>query len=418
MKEVQIISDIENFNDTSFFKLKALFELVLKLIFDLKYVLIVFFLLLLLSIFYFDLFYEDNFIDLTPFLKYVSDCKNLIKYKRETINNEHQYISVCIAAKNMQNYIEKNLLSILNQSFQNFEIIVVNDGSEDQTENIIIRIQSTDKRIKLLSHSKNVGVYRSRIEAILNSKGEYTLIMDPDDMYLNEDLFLKLYNYNLKYNLDLIEFSVMHQIDGNNNIFIPKLHIANHYHNFGKNIIFQPELSNILYYLPGTKQYSRTICRNIWNKMIRNQLLIKASKYIGKDFYNEYIITTDDMMLNIIVYQFIQNFSNINLPGYLYVRRNVSMSRGGGINLITTRTKNYVYYFLFFYKYIHEYNKDINYLFYELKNLEKKLLLIKEYNIDKFKGVLLNLISRIECENSLSDEFREYLHNLSITFQN
>ncbi len=66
MKEVQIISDIENFNGTSFFKLKALFELVLKLIFDLKYVLIVFFLLLLLSIFYFDLFYEDNFIDLTP----------------------------------------------------------------------------------------------------------------------------------------------------------------------------------------------------------------------------------------------------------------------------------------------------------------------------------------------------------------
>ena len=223
MKEVQIISDIENFNDTSFSKLKALFELVLKLIFDLKYVLIVFFLLLLLSIFYFDLFYEDNFIDLTPFLKYVSDCKNLIKYKRETIINENHYISVCIAAKNMQNYIEKNLLSILNQSFQNFEIIVVNDGSEDQTENIIIRIQSTDKRIKLLSHSKNVGVYRSRIEAILNSKGEYTLIMDPDDMYLNEDLFLKLYNYNLKYNLDLIEFSVMHQIDGNNNIFIPNI---------------------------------------------------------------------------------------------------------------------------------------------------------------------------------------------------
>ncbi len=94
------------------------------------------------------------------------------------------------------------------------------------------------------------------------------------------------------------------------------------------------------------------------------------------------------------------------------------MSRGGGINLITTRAKNYVYYFLFFYKYIHEYNKDINYLFYELKNLEKKLLLIKEYNIDKFKDVLLHLISRIECENSLSDEFREYLHNLSITFRN
>ena len=399
-------------------KLNIFFDLILKLILDLKYVLIVFFLLFLLSVFYFGLFYEYYYIDLTPFLKYVSDCKNLIKYKREPIIDEHPYISVCIAAKNMENYIEKNLLSILNQSFQNFEIIVVNDGSEDQTENIINRMQSTEKRIKLLSHKKNFGVYRSRIEAILNSKSKYTLIMDPDDMYLNENLFLKLYNHNLKYNLDIIEFSVMHQIDSNNNIFIPKLHIANHYHNFGKNIIFQPELSNILYYLPGTKQYSRTICRNIWNKMIRNQLLIQSSKYIGKDFYNKYIITTDDMMLNIIVYQFAHNFSNINFFGYLYVRRNVSMSRGGGKDLITTRAKNYVFYFVFFCKYIHDSNKDINYLFYEMKNLEKNLLIIKEYKMDIFKDIILNLISKIQRENPLSDEFGKYLLNFSIIFQN
>ena len=89
----------------------------------------------------------------------------------------------------MQDYIERNLLSIINQSFQNFEIIIVNDGSDDETKNIVNRIQSTDKRIKLLSHSKSLGVYRSRIEAISNSKSEYILIMDPDDMYLNENLF-------------------------------------------------------------------------------------------------------------------------------------------------------------------------------------------------------------------------------------
>ena len=418
MKEVKIINDIDNLNDYSFCKLKLFFELIIKLIVDLKYIFIIFLLLFLLSIFYFDLFYEDIFVDLTPFLQYIADCKNLMKYKREPIINESPYISVCIAAKNMQNYIEKNLLSILNQSFQNFEIIVINDGSEDQTENIIIRVQSTDKRIKLLSHSQNVGVYRSRIEAIHNSKSMYTLIMDPDDMYLNENLFLKLYNYNQKYNLDIIEFSVMHQIDGNNNIFFPKLHIANHYHNFGKSIIFQPELSNILYYLPGTIQYSRTICRNIWNKMIRNQIFIQASKYIGKDFYNEYIITTDDMMLNIIAYQFARNFSNINLPGYLYVRRNISMSRGGGENLIIIRAKNYVFYLILFYKYIHDYNKDINFLFYEMKNLEKNLLIIKEYNIDKFKDILLNLFIQIQRENTLSDEFQKYLQNLSIIFGN
>ena len=289
MKEVKKVFDIDKYNEKLFLNLKLFSELIIKLIFDLKYILCIFAILFILSIPSFNLFYDENFIDLTPFIKYVTDCKNFIKYPRETIITEHPYISVCIAAKNMQDYIERNLLSIINQSFQNFEIIIVNDGSDDETENIINRIQSTDKRIKLLSHSKSLGVYRSRIEAISNSKSEYTLIMDPDDMYLNENLFRELYNYNQKYNLDIIEFSVMHQIDGNNNIFYPKLHFANHYHNFGKSIIFQPELSIILYYLPGTKQYSRTICRNIWNKIIRRQLLIQVSKYIGKDFYNEYI---------------------------------------------------------------------------------------------------------------------------------
>ena len=239
MKEVKIVSDIDNFSENRFLKLKLFFELIFKLINDLKYIFCIFLLLLFFSIPFFGLFYNEYLIDLTPFTKYVMDCKNFIKYSRESIIIDHPYISICIAAKNMEDYIERNLLSILNQSFQNFEIIIVNDGSEDKTENIIYKFQLNDKRIKLLSHSKSLGVYRSRIEAISNSKSEYTLIMDPDDMYLNENLFRELYNYNQKYNLDIIEFSALHQIDGNI-IFFPKLHFANHYHNFDASIIFQP----------------------------------------------------------------------------------------------------------------------------------------------------------------------------------
>lgn len=122
----------------------------------------------------------------------------------------------------MQDYIEKNLLSIINQSFQDFEIIIVNDDSEDETENIIKRIQLKDDRIKLVSHSSNLGVYRSRIESILNSKGKFVLLMDPDDMYLNEILFKELYDYNKKKNIDMIEFSVYQQFDGRRKIFFPR----------------------------------------------------------------------------------------------------------------------------------------------------------------------------------------------------
>ena len=110
--------------------------------------------------------------DLTSFTKHIKGRKNFIKYNREIIITDHTYISVSIATKNMQDYILKNLLSIINQSFQNFEIIIVNDVSDDETKNIINRIQSTDKRIKLLSHSKSLGVYRSIIKVISNSKSE------------------------------------------------------------------------------------------------------------------------------------------------------------------------------------------------------------------------------------------------------
>ena len=62
-------------------------------------------------------------------------------------------------------------------------------------------------------------MYRSRIEAISNSISEYILIMDPDDMYLNPNLFQEIYNYNLKNNLDIIEFSVFQQKDGEKKYF-------------------------------------------------------------------------------------------------------------------------------------------------------------------------------------------------------
>ena len=144
------------------------------------------------------------------------------------------YLSICIPAFNMENYIEKALLSIINQSFHNFEIIIVNDNSSDNTEKIIKRFQTLDNRIKLIKHSINLGVYYSRKEAALNANGEFILFMDPDDMLLNPLLFEELYNYNLKYNLDMIEFSVYNQEDGKKKITLPIYHDINHYHKFKK----------------------------------------------------------------------------------------------------------------------------------------------------------------------------------------
>ena len=416
MQEVKIIAEI-NDDDKDYYNSYSIFALNSFLVLIITFILCLY-IFYFTSISFFSFLKEKNYIDLTKFYQYIKDCNNSINYDRDKIYNNHPYISVCIPVYNMENYIEKNLLSIINQSFQDFEIIIVNDASQDNTENIIKRFQTTDKRIKLLSHSKQLGTYHSRIDAIYNPKSKYTLLMDPDDMYLNENLFQKLYDYNIKYNLDITEFLVLQQIEGSNEIFFSKTQFGNHSHNFNKNIIYQPELSNLLYHEANSNEYSRTICRNIWNKMIRKDIFIKASEYIGEDYYNEYIITGDDMLMNIVTYQFANNFTNIKLPGYLYLQRNVSMSRGGSDEIKEIRAKNFICYFQKFFKYIKDYKKDINILYYEMKNLNRKLSIIKRNNMIECKSFIIDLFKNILGEKNVSIKFQIYLQKLSFYYEN
>ena len=353
---------------------------------------------------------NNELLFLKQFERYVNICKNSRILNRIKIFNDHPYISVCMAALNMKLYIKNNLLSIINQSFQNFEIIIVNDFSNDETEDIIRKLQSKDSRIKLVNHDKNLGVYRSRIEAMLNAKGEYILLMDPDDMYMNPNLFKEIYNYNLNKNLDIIEFSVYQQKDGEKNIFLPDNHYETHYHGFPKEIIFQPELSDLLYYLPGSKEYSKTICRNIWNKIIRRKVFKKLYKYIGKEYYDAFVITADDMIMNSIAYQYANNYSNIFLPGYLYNIRTVSMSRGeGGIKLKKIRTINHYQYFFILYKYIKDFNKDRNFLMYEMKDLNHYVRFIKDLDIKEYIPKEIEFLNNLLKDPKVKYDFRNYI---------
>ena len=278
---------------------------------------------------------------LSYFRHFTNDCRNLIKYNRKPITNKFPYISICLPAYNMENYIQKVILSILNQSFQDFEIIIVNDYSNDTTKNIIKKIQLKDNRIKLINHKKNLGVYNSRVDGILSSRGKYIMLMDPDDMLVNPNILNELYKYNLKYNLDIIEFQVIcyHEIKAY--LYIKKKRIHSH---FGLNKIYlQPELSDIFFYYPGTNNYSKVLCRNIWNKVISRGVLLKAINYIGKIYYNKFFITAEDTIINIICLHFANNYSNINIPGYMYNIRKISMTHG---------KKNYKKKFLFYYNHL------------------------------------------------------------------
>ena len=361
---------------------------------------------------------ELNYIASKSFKKYINNCKKSKKYKRIIIKKEIPYISICLSVLNMENYIKQNLFSILNQSFQDFEIIIINDKSNDNTEIKIKEIQIDDDRIKIINHLENYGVYRSRLESILNAKGKNILLMDPDDMYLNENLFQELYNFNIKNNLDIIEFSVYQQMDGSRKLIYPDNHFQNHFHGFKKKIIYQPDLSEILFYIPNTKEYSHTICRNIWNKMIRLEVFLKMHNYIGNGYFNKFIITSDDIFMNIINYNFANNYSNIKIPGYLYNIRKISMSNGdGGIQLKIIRSINYFLYFQLLYRYIKDFHKDRNFLFFEMKNLNNFLLNIKNYNIKDYISKTIAFITNILSDKYISKDFYNYLSDLLNIFK-
>ena len=111
--------------------------------------------------------------------------------------------SIIIPVYNVQDYLKKCLDSVINQSYKNFEIIIINDGSEDDSESVIKSYK--DKRIKYF-YQKNSGLSATRNNGVLKASGEYLLFVDSDD-YIEEKL-LEVLNKELDKDYDLIRFGI------------------------------------------------------------------------------------------------------------------------------------------------------------------------------------------------------------------
>ena len=355
------------------------------------------------------------------YLNYINNCKNLkrIIENEEKETNKFPFLSICVAVFNMEKYIERAILSILNQSFQDFEIIIINDNSNDKSEYIIKKMQSETNKIRIINHEKNLGIYISRIDSVFNAKGQYLIFLDPDDLFVNPKLFQKLYDFNIDYNLDIIEFTVYAENEGQNNFNYPPNHRENHYHKFKKKIIFQPELSNILFLEPENNHYSYIICRCIWNKMIKKEIFLKSINFIGVDFNTVNFNYAEDTIMNIINFQFASNYSNIDLPGYLYNIRDQSashknMEKSNEISI----SNNIILYFKLIYKYINYFNKDKNYLYQEIKFLIYYLTYLKDFNATYFIRESKPFFNEIINDINISNEFKVFAKNFSLNYFN
>lgn len=110
-------------------------------------------------------------------------------------------VSVIVPAYNIEPYIGRCLDSILNQSYQSLEIIVVDDGSKDETGKIIDQYAGKDSRIVPI-HKENGGVSSARLAGISRATGSYIAFVDGDD-YLEPEMYEHLLNNALKYHADI-----------------------------------------------------------------------------------------------------------------------------------------------------------------------------------------------------------------------
>jgi len=104
------------------------------------------------------------------------------------------FFSIIVPAYNVDKYISRTITSILNNTFNDIEIIIVNDGSTDNTINIINNFAKIHENISIINHSKNESLHMARMSGINNAKGKYILFLDGDDYFENNAL-PSLYNF-------------------------------------------------------------------------------------------------------------------------------------------------------------------------------------------------------------------------------
>jgi glycosyltransferase involved in cell wall biosynthesis len=105
---------------------------------------------------------------------------NILRNKKKGENQKFaKKVSIIIVAFNSDKYVKFCIESIKKQSYRNWELLIVNDCSTDNTKNIISKYKS--KNIKIFNLIKNVGPYKATDFALKNAKGEYIAILDSDD---------------------------------------------------------------------------------------------------------------------------------------------------------------------------------------------------------------------------------------------
>lgn len=227
-----------------------------------------------------------------------------------------ELVSVVLPIYNVEKYLEKCIETVVNQTYTNLEIILVDDGSPDNCPIICDKWAEKDSRIKVV-HKKNAGLGMARNTGIENATGKYICFFDSDD-FVAPDTIEKAYFCIEENSADVVSF-------GFNSVGSGGDFISAHIPTPPKNVFEGDEVKNIflpnlIYSLPGDN----------WNLNMSSCMAMFSMDLIRKNnwrFVSEREILSEDVYSLIELYKNINKVAVLNEALYFYRENATSLSR-------------------------------------------------------------------------------------------
>lgn len=276
-------------------------------------------------------------------------------------------ISVIVPVYNAQETIEKCINSILLQTYTNLEVIIVNDGSQDKSDEICKKIASTDKRIKYYSKN-NTGVSDTRNFGLKESTGDYIAFVDSDD-FLDKDMYEVMINEIQDSDILICNYSLFNK----------------EYQKIEKKTFFNnssySSLSEMIKNIDSNDM--NRYFNPPWNKLINRNLINK-----NLIIFDNNLSLGEDLIFNLTVMKEAKRIKTINKKLYNY------MLTSNGLNQKKRNLDKYM-------------NNSI-YLINELLKISQQVEGVDNILINEIRNILLTMTNNYE-----EKDFDKFLQNIS-----
>ncbi|MFR0543250.1 glycosyltransferase [Limosilactobacillus reuteri subsp. suis] len=300
-------------------------------------------------------------------------------------------VSVVVPVYNVEPFLKKCIDTIINQTYTNLEIILVDDGSTDLSGQICDEYKKIDKRIKVI-HKDNSGLGLSRNVGIKASKGKYITFIDSDD-YISNNMILNLVNGIKKKGADACIGGFV-KIDGDEReIFTEKYNDI-----FLNKNILEHTFIKMLGNLPNSHD---SIKMSVWGCLFSTNLIKENDIY----FKSERVYISEDIVWDSYFYDYAKSVQFINKSGYFYRLNNNSLT--------TSYKKERFTKSIFLYEKLEERIKKLNkYSDEALLRAQKQLLInvkacVVQENVNNIFNSIKN-IKRIVNNSKLRIILNEY----------